>query len=429
LDSILLIPLPIRLLLLFLAGVCAGSLINWAVYTLAWNRRAISPWSSAPKGAPPRRPSDRIPIVGWLGLQREARVHGERFWLRPLIVEVATGMAFAGLYAWETVLVRPLWAPPGAVTPSAEFLSADLPLTAHARYFSHVVLMSLMLAASLIDFDEKTIPDTITVFGTLTALVLAAWYPWSLLPAAFFVIGGQPSVEFLTLASPSWWPETLNGLPGTVGVSVGLFCWTLWCGGLLPRRWRGRRGFAIAARLFLHRLRVESITYAILVLWLAGVAAIACAGWRASDARWAALLTSLVGLAAGGGMIWGVRFVGALALEREAMGFGDVTLMSMIGAFTGWQACPIIFFAGAFFALAFAVGNWIMHREREIAYGPFLCLGASFVILAWPAVWDYAFVYFELGWIVPAVIACCPLLLGIMLWVYRRIADALLPPH
>ena len=54
----------------------------------------------------------------------------------------------------------------------------------HCQYFAHATLIALMLAASLIDADEKTIPDAITVPGALLGLLLAAVCPWSLLPDA-----------------------------------------------------------------------------------------------------------------------------------------------------------------------------------------------------------------------------------------------------
>jgi prepilin signal peptidase PulO-like enzyme (type II secretory pathway) len=406
-----------------------GSLINWAVYTLAWHRRPISPWSRPVPGAPPRRPSDRIPLVGWFGLRREAPVHGVGFWIRPLVVEVLTGLAFAGLYYWEVAVVRPLWAPPGAIPPAADFLTANVALAAHMRFLSHVILFSLMLAASLVDLDEKTIPDSITVVGVLAALALAAVYPWSLLPAGFVLIAAQPHVELLTLASPESWPANLDGLPRLAGPGVALFCWTLWCGGLMPRTWRTRRGWLIAMRVFFHRLRVEWITYAILAMWLAGAVAIALAAWRADQPHWAALVTSLVGMAAGGGMIWAVRTIGTAALKREAMGFGDVTLMSMIGAFLGWQACLMIFFVAPFLGLAFAIANWVFHRDHEIPYGPFLCAAALVVVLRWPAFWDRSVDIFRLGWIVPALIACCLVLLGLLLLIYRLIGQLFARPH
>jgi prepilin signal peptidase PulO-like enzyme (type II secretory pathway) len=172
-------------------------------------------------------------------------------------------------------------------------------------------------------------------------------------------------------------------------------------------------------RVLWHRLLVSRLTYVMLALWLIGSAGIVAAAWRADAARWAALVTSLVGMAAGSGAIWAVRLIGGAALKKEAMGFGDVTLMAMIGAFLGWQACLVIFFVAPFFGLGLAVAGWVMRGEHEIPYGPFLCLGAFFVALNWRAVWLWASGIFALGWIVPALLAVGLVLMGILLWIYR----------
>jgi prepilin signal peptidase PulO-like enzyme (type II secretory pathway) len=336
-----------------------------------------------------------------------------------LAVELIAALAFAALYLWETQ-DAPLFVPgQGAAAPAANFLTDNLPLVAHARYVSHVVLLVLMLAASLVDLDEKTIPDAITVPGTLVALVLAIAYPWSLLPSEGFVIAARLHVDFLTLASPNHWPPALGGLPRMTGPAVALGCWTLWCGGLLPRYWNARRGWKVACRVFFHRLRVERLTYAVLAMWIVGALAIALAGQFAPAANWAALASALVGMAVGGGIIWIVRVVGGAVLAREAMGFGDVTLMSLIGAFLGWQASLAVFFVAPFFGLAFALVTWLVRREREIPYGPFLCAAALLVVLRWAAFWDRMTAVFILGWMVPVLAAGAMLLLGVLLGVYR----------
>ena len=81
-------------------------------------------------------------------------------------------------------------------------------------------------------------------------------------------------------------------------------------------------------------------------------------------------------MAGAGGLVWAVRIIGAIVLRREAMGFGDVTLMAMIGAFLGWQPCLVIFFLAPFAGLVVGVLRLILFRDREIPYGPFLCLAA-----------------------------------------------------
>jgi leader peptidase (prepilin peptidase)/N-methyltransferase len=170
-------------------------------------------------------------------------------------------------------------------------------------------------------------------------------------------------------------------------------------------------------------LRIESASYAIGALWLLGASAISLACWRAPQPNWVALLTALAGVAVGGGVIWIVRFVGGLTLRREAMGFGDVTLMSMIGAFVGWQPSLIIFFLAPFAGLAVGLAQWILHRENEIPFGPFLCLATLAVILDWDNMWDRTADIFALAWLLVAVLAVCMALMGLMLSVYRILRD------
>jgi leader peptidase (prepilin peptidase) / N-methyltransferase len=358
-----------------------------------------------------------MPVFGWLGLRREADLHGPTFWLRPIAVELLSGLALAVLYAWEAHDAARLWALPDMPLPPTEFLTDNPPLAEQLRFVSHAVLFYLMLAASLIDLDEKTIPDGITVPGTLIGLVFAAAYPWSLLPAAHYVLQGHAHLEFLTLSSPELFPASLAGSQFG-GLATALGCWSVWCFGLLPRRWNVSRGWSTAARVFCHRLRRERLTYLVLTLWIAVAAILALAAATLSTAHWAGLLTALVGMAAGGGVIWIVRIIGSAVLHKEAMGFGDVTLMAMIGAFFGWQACLMVFFVAPFFGLLFAVGNYVLHQEREIPYGPFLCLGALAVMLKWPWFWAGTVDLFSLGWLVPALLAVCFVLMALLLWVY-----------
>jgi prepilin signal peptidase PulO-like enzyme (type II secretory pathway) len=412
-NAILAIPLPLRLAALFVLGATVGGLVNWGAYRLAWRQRLISPWSAPPEGMRRRRWTDRVPVLGWGQMAREWHVHGRGFWIRPMLVEVATGALFALLYMWDTEWSTRVVVP-GGVMPPADFLSANLPLVEHLRYASHVAVIALMLVASLIDVDEKTIPDAITVPGAILGLLLASLYPWSLLPANHW-----PAAEFLTLASPGAWPGELQGLPTVGGLVAALGCWTLWCGGLMPRRWNTRHGWRTAVRVLVHRLRVEAITYRLIVVWFVGAGAIWLAAGKLPAANWAGLVTALVGLAVGGGLVWIVRVVGTAALAREAMGFGDVTLMSMIGAFVGWQAALVIFFLAPFAGLVIGVLQWIGHGEREIPYGPFLCLAALVTIVAWTDVWVSTYQIFEMGWLLPAVLAVCMCLMGGLLYVYR----------
>src|SRR3954452_7259941 len=173
--DVLMIPVAAQLAVVFLAGACLGSVVNWAIYALAWNARPISPWSIAPAGADARSRSDRLPILGWLWLRRETAIHGPGFWLRPLLLEICFGLALAALFWWEVVrhgLIHGQF-PIGLAVPGAPLYWA---------FASHAILACWMLAASFIDIDEKIIPDEITVSGTILGLLLAAIAPMSLLP-------------------------------------------------------------------------------------------------------------------------------------------------------------------------------------------------------------------------------------------------------
>ena len=110
-NLILSIPLEARLAAVFVLGACVGSAVNLAIYRLAWRPRPISPWSRPEPSAPPRRVWDRLPIFGWLGLRREAGLHGAGFWVRPMLLELLAGIGLAWLYWWEVVAAGLL--PPG----------------------------------------------------------------------------------------------------------------------------------------------------------------------------------------------------------------------------------------------------------------------------------------------------------------------------
>ena len=79
------------------------------------------------------------------------------------------------------------------------------------------------------------------------------------------------------------------------------------------------------------------------------------------------------------------------------MGFGDVTLMGMIGAFVGWQATIIIFFFAALICLVVVLIQFTITRQNAIAFGPFICAGAMVVILYWGPLWEHIRPVFKLG--------------------------------
>jgi leader peptidase (prepilin peptidase) / N-methyltransferase len=430
------IPLAVRLVIVFAAGACLGSLVNWAVYALAWTPRSISPWSNVPADAVPRRRFDRLPVLGWFALRRETHLHGPRFWIRPLLLEIAAGAALAALYWWEIPQF-------GLIRDQLAGVAIRPPIGAlHFQFLSHALLLCWMLAASFVDIDEKIIPDEITVTGTLLGLILATLIPISLLPHVA-ESGGQPVVghalltpalapaigpnfglplwlEPVTAVAPNDWPPAWGAPREWRSLAIALGCYWLWCFALAPRIWRGRRGPAFALQLIAVRLRREFGRGLLRWFLLIGTAAIVCV-WAVGSGAWAGLLTALIGLAASGGIVWAVRLVGTAALRREAMGFGDVTLMMMIGTFLGWQACVITFFLSPFAALVVGIAQFILRRDDVIPFGPFLCLAAAVVVVGWARIWMWGQPIFAQGALVPLVLIVCFILLGFVLSIWRMI--------
>lgn len=119
----------------------------------------------------------------------------------------------------------------------------------------------------------------------------------------------------------------------------------------------------------------------------------------AATTHWDGFWVGVIGLMVGGGLTQSVRVIGSLALRREAMGFGDVTLMAMIGSFLGWEAAVLTFFLAPFFGLSHALAKLFVYlgkrfsgtggtsADREIPFGPYLSMAALVLLLSWPWFW------------------------------------------
>ena len=394
----------------FLLGTLLGSQLNHAIYRWAWHARSISPWSPADPQAPRRRLLDRLPLLGWWGLRRETGLHGKGFWIRPLLLELFSGAGLALLYWWEIGRLQ----------------NVDLDTTSFSlRFLSHVTLFSLLVIASFIDFDEKTIPDFVTIPGTLIGLLLAAMVPASLLP----LVGSDGAQMPLLVMSPS--PSWNTELDGPVGLVYGGGCFLAWCLAILPKICTLRKGWWQGLRIMLASIvrprrqtqsRLQTaprrsflITRLVGVLTVVGLLMIAV-GWSAGGLPWQTLLSALLGMAFGGGIVWGVRLIAGYAMQQEAMGFGDVTLMAMIGAFLGWQSTLMVFFMAPFAALVIGVIQLICVRRTDIAFGPYLALASIVLVVAWQPIWELrGSQFFALGSLVPMLVIVCLILMGVLL--------------
>ena len=146
-----------------------------------------------------------------------------------------------------------------------------------ARIVYHLVLITLLVAATSTDLRDYVIPDQITLPGMIIGLSAA-------------VFSGQLQLEHV-------WVDWNQEVPGIAGPYIP--------------------------------------------------------DWLDAHRHWHGLAWSLAGGLVGAGLTWFVRGVSALILSREALGFGDVTLMAMIGTFIGWQPIVFVFGLAPFCGLAF----------------------------------------------------------------------------
>lgn len=93
---------------------------------------------------------------------------------------------------------------------------------------------------------------------------------------------------------------------------------------------------------------------------------------------------SLIGLLAGGGILYGIALLYYILRKQDGMGGGDIKLLAMIGAFLGWQSLPfVIFFSSVSGSIIGILAMAIQKKggATRIPFGPFLSLAALLYML------------------------------------------------
>lgn len=394
---------------LLLAGLVLGPFLNFGIYSFAYFPRPISVWQLRPSEIEARHWRTHVPIFGWLFRQNEGNHFGRLFWFRPLLIELLTPVALILLYRF---CMEGAFAPEGLVRVGASTLLH--------QFIAFALLIVLMAIATFIDFDERTIPDMITIPGTLLGMLGAVVIPdWRLHELAAPVLPALVGVPIPVQAnSPDVWNPVWNS---STGLALGLSFWTLWCVGMADRRWITRRGLIKAFVYFYAVLKRSPSTKTLIGMWLVGLVCLSIAYGVIGTTRWEALLSSLFGMGLGGTLVWGFRIVAHWAMGQEALGFGDVTLMAMIGSFFGWQIVCLAFFLAPFFSMIFVVIVWIFTRDSSLPFGPYLCAATLYCMLDWVRVWGWFSNLFLPPGISFLIFVFMLLALGAMLWMIQKV--------
>ena len=253
-------------LLALLAGLLIGSFLNVCVYRLPRDLSVASPARSfCPACEKTIVWYDNIPLLSYLLLGGRCRYCRERIPPRYLIVEFATGAAFA-------------------------LCVAALGPTLVALKFALYAAILITLIAS--DLEERILPDEFTLGGTLIGLALAPFVPLE--------------HYFVSML-----------LPYSLGP------------------------------------------------------------------RWPSLAESVFGAVVGSGSIWLVGYLYEKLRHREGLGFGDVKMIAMIGAFMGLRIALLTLIVASF--LGSIIGLLYIRITKqdaatyELPFGTFLGLAALVV--------------------------------------------------
>ena len=85
---------------------------------------------------------------------------------------------------------------------------------------------------------------------------------------------------------------------------------------------------------------------------------------------------SAIGGIVGGGALLIIAWLGEKAFRKEAMGGGDIKMMTMVGAFLGWKGALLTVFLGALAGtVVFVPIAW--KSKKLVPFGLFLAVGAA----------------------------------------------------
>ncbi|MCC6488357.1 MAG: prepilin peptidase [Candidatus Hydrogenedentes bacterium] len=119
--------------------------------------------------------------------------------------------------------------------------------------------------------------------------------------------------------------------------------------------------------------------------------------------RFEPVFNALLGLFAGGGVLYALDKATLILLKKRGMGFGDVKLLAMLGAFFGYPGVVLIIMIasliGSIIGIAFIVANRSKSEEHGghyLPFGPYLALGGLVVMLFGQGIYDWYMAYLGL---------------------------------
>lgn len=366
-------------------GALIGSFSNVVIYRLPHSESIAFPGSHCPNCNRSLTPLELMPVLAWVFQRGRCRGCSQKISARyPLVELLLAGLFVAAALRW----------------PFAEYGATALLL---------MLLLTVLVILAFIDFDTFTLPDVLTIPGTLLAVGAAFLYSsGSGLPGPSAALAGAAiGAGLLVLINrlgalvlrrfrdtgERLWPlgfdqVNLAALGGALagwpaGVTLAFVSLLL---NLITRR-SLRLPEPLAYALWFVALLLSGLNLTVPPLVaLAGTVAAAGAAAFAGAVYWwiADLLAGEAPAAAEAGQVSvtaGEAEAAEVAEEPTAMGFGDVKLAALLGALLGWQNLLLaVLLAVLSGAVAGVVGR-ALGGDRVIPFGPYLVLGGILALL------------------------------------------------
>ncbi len=366
----------------FVIGACIGSFLNVVIYRLPRGKSLSKPRSYCPKCGNSIPFYLNIPILSWLMLRGRCRYCKATISPRYLVIELITGIAFAGLfYCYFIAGTRIVGADDGA----RAFVNGHWWV-----YVLHASLFAAFIAASAIDLELWIIPLSLCWFVTAMGVVFSTLSGYFVFPA---ILEQTSLVPFASASAAAM----------ALGASLGLFISLLLLkNGRIRQSYEGldetieealdnaeNKDFAAGKPQPEFNDRIEMLKEVVFLIPVAALAAAAYftlrdnQGWNdfCDGIYVKSFFGSVFGYFIGCATVWITRILGTLGFGREAMGLGDVHLMGAAGAVIGATAVTLAFFIAPFFGLVWALVGIFSRKSREIPYGPFLSLAVFLVMI------------------------------------------------
>ena len=344
----------------FAMGACIGSFLNVVIYRVPNGLSVNEPRRSFCPSCKTQIPMHlNIPLFTWLMLGGKCKWCKESISFRYFLVELLTGIVFLAI--WNLEIGSGL---------------ANVGPIALVEVVALWIFASLLIAATFIDIDHFIIPDSITIGGTVVGVI-----------ASF----GIPHFHEREI----WWQ---NGVAGLAGAAIGFGL--LWLVVLMGKMMFGKikhdfdkptefeisqpggEEAPIIIKLGEHEYEWGDVFFRKWDRLVMDTKSLYLDNQEVEFEEFLVLGDHLL-IDGDRKELEDVKKVSGTIISavvpREAMGFGDVKFIAMIGAFLGWQAVLVtIFSASIIGAVVGLIQKFLIREEwsRPLPFGPYLALGA-----------------------------------------------------